>query len=211
MIINEVSFNVELQDILNELIEQLRANGIQLIQKQKDGPEHIQICCPYHNNGMERRPSAGLRKSDGVFHCFACGEVHSLPEVISYCFGYVDDALGKFGWQWLLKNFAVVHIEERKDVEIDLVRDNLTVKNIVLDNRNTHKPVYVSEEELDSYRYIHPYMYKRGLTDEIIEMFATENPMVYELIDRSFLDDRTKRMYKRSYQERLSRFQRSTE
>ena len=47
--------------------------------------------------------------------------------------------------------------------------------------------------------------------NEIIEMFATENPMVYELIDRSFLDDRTKRMYKRSYQERLSRFQRSTE
>ena len=45
----------------------------------------------------------------------------------------------------------------------------------------------------------------------IIEMFATESPMAYELIDRSFLDDRTKRMYKRSYQERLSRFQRSTE
>jgi serine/threonine-protein kinase HipA len=45
----------------------------------------------------------------------------------------------------------------------------------------------------------------------IIEMFATEAPEIYELIDRSFLDDRTKRMYKRSYQERLSRFQRSTE
>lgn len=47
--------------------------------------------------------------------------------------------------------------------------------------------------------------------NEIIEMFATENPMVYELIGRSFLDDRTKRMYKRSYQERLSRFRRSRE
>ena len=45
----------------------------------------------------------------------------------------------------------------------------------------------------------------------IIEMFATENPTVYELIDRSFLDERTKRMYKRSYQERLSRFRRSSE
>ena len=28
-----------------------------------------------------------------------------------------------------------------------------------------------SEEELDSYRYFHPYMYKRKLTDEIIELF----------------------------------------
>ena len=45
--------------------------------------------------------------------------------------------------------------------------------------------------------------------DAIIELFATEQPMVYELIERSFLDDRTKRMYKRSYEERLHRFQRT--
>ena len=30
---------------------------------------------------------------------------------------------------------------------------------------------YISEEELDSYRYTHPYMYERGLTDEVIETF----------------------------------------
>lgn len=29
----------------------------------------------------------------------------------------------------------------------------------------------ITEEELDKYRYIHPYMYERGLTDEIIERF----------------------------------------
>ncbi len=45
--------------------------------------------------------------------------------------------------------------------------------------------------------------------DAIIELFATEQPMVYELIERSFLDDRTKRMYKRLYEERLHRFQRT--
>ncbi len=44
---------------------------------------------------------------------------------------------------------------------------------------------------------------------DIIALFATEQPMVYELIDRSFLDDRTKRIYKRSYQEKLHRFQSS--
>lgn len=42
--------------------------------------------------------------------------------------------------------------------------------------------------------------------DEIIKIFSTENPLVYDLINRSFLDEKTKRMYKRSYQERLSRF-----
>ena len=166
MIINDVVFNVDLDTVLTELISQLRANGINLIQKRRDGPTHIQICCPYHNNGQERRPSAGLRKEDGMFHCFSCGEVHTLPEVISHCFGYSDDIVGKFGWQWLLKNFATVQVEERKGIELDLVRD---INNN--HNRNGNTRQYVSEEELDKYRYTHPYMYKRRLTDEIIELF----------------------------------------
>ena len=43
----------------------------------------------------------------------------------------------------------------------------------------------------------------------IIEMFATEQPKVYELIENSFLEEKVQRMYKQSYQERLHRFQRS--
>lgn len=164
MIINDVNFNVELEDILIELKAELSANGIDLIRKYKDGPTHIQICCPYHNNGQERRPSAGIRKDDGIFHCFACGEVHSLQEVISYCFGYTDDIVGKFGWQWLLKNFATVQVEERKDVALDFHRDSKCISS----HNSTN---YVTEEELDKYRYTHPYMYKRGLTDEIIDLF----------------------------------------
>lgn len=175
MIINDINFNAELIDILVELISQLRANNIQLIQKYKEGPTHIQICCPYHSNGMERRPSAGLRKEDGMFHCFACNEVHSLQEVISYCFGYTDDIVGKFGWQWLLKNFATVQVEERKDVDLDFSRHSTNSSLGISDRsscRNGNRCVsFVPEEELDKYRYIHPYMYKRGLTDEVIEIF----------------------------------------
>ena len=172
MKINDTHFNADLMEILEELISQLRANNISFIQKYKDGPTHIQICCPYHNDGLERRPSAGIRKSDGKFHCFACNEVHELPEVISYCFGHYDDILGKFGWQWLLKNFATVKVEERKDVELDLYRpDNRTRLCNGNDDLGLHTVQYVSEEELDSYRYIHPYMYERKLTDDIIELF----------------------------------------
>lgn len=43
----------------------------------------------------------------------------------------------------------------------------------------------------------------------IIDLFSTEQPKVYELIENSFLDDKLKRMYKQTYQERLLRFQRS--
>lgn len=180
MKINEVEFNTSLELILDELVLQLRANNIQYIQKMISASTDIQICCPYHNEGMERRPSAGIRKSDGLFHCFACNEVHPLPEVISYCFGYDD--MGIFGWKWLLKNFATIQVEERKDVELDLERnqdsrkyrsaDTGTHRSNITDNdldRNNQK--YVTEEELNSYRYTHPYMYKRKLTDEIIELF----------------------------------------
>jgi len=175
LIINDVLFNCELEDILNELVSQLRANDIQLIQRRRDGPTHIQICCPYHSNGMERRPSAGIRKEDGIFHCFACNEIHTLPEVISHCFGHTDDVIGSFGWQWLLKNFATVQIEERKDVDLDFSRHSTNSSLGISDRngcRNGNRSVsFVTEEELDKYRYTHPYMYKRGLTDEIIELF----------------------------------------
>lgn len=172
MKIYDTHFNADLNEIMEELIRQLRLRSIPYLGKIKDGPTDIQVCCPYHNGGMERNPSAGIRKSDGKFHCFACNEIHELPEVISFCFEHYSDYLGKFGWQWLLKNFATVQVEERKDVELDMYRaysaNRICDRN---DNLGNADGLFVSEEELDSYRYTHPYMYKRRLTDEIIELF----------------------------------------
>lgn len=171
MKINEIWFNADLSTIITELQSQLTANGIQLLQKTKETPTHIQVQCPYHADGQERRPSAGIRKEDGKFHCFACNEIHELPEVISHCFGH-NDVLGKFGWNWLLKNFATVSVEERKDVKIDLARNNISNKTNRMDSvLGVSNMVYITEEELDKYRYTHPYVYERGLTDEIIELF----------------------------------------
>lgn len=173
MKINNVEFNAELEEILAELQEQLNLNGIKLLQKMKSSGNDIMVQCPYHGDGQERRPSAGIRKSDGLFHCFACGETHVLPEVISHCFG--KDMFGDFGWRWLLQNFGAVSVEERKDVRLDLERSQVSSwDRCSFDFKciaSVDSDKYVSEEELDSYRYIHPYMYKRGLTDEVIEMF----------------------------------------
>ena len=165
MKINDVEFNADLEDVLAELTRELELNGIKLLQKTKQSGEDIMVQCPYHGDGQERRPSAGIRKSDGLFHCFACGETHTLPEVISHCFG--KDMFGDFGWRWLLQNFGTVSVGERKDVEIDCSRDNSNIRNM---GSVVHEK-FVTEEELDSYRYIHPYMYERGLTDEVIEIF----------------------------------------
>lgn len=160
MILNNLTFETDLLSILEELRSQLSANGIQLLGAMRDTPDNIMVSCPYHKDGQERRPSAGIKKSDGTFHCFTCGETHSLQEMISHCFGRYDDMIGAFGWEWLLKNFLTVSVEERKGIELNL-------------SRNTSEKVssYISEAELDEYRVYHPYMWKRKMTPEVVDIF----------------------------------------
>ena len=162
MQIDNFIFNADLESILEELRNQLKINHIRLLEKQpKQSGKSLQIQCPYHGGGIERNPSAGIRRSDGMFHCFACNQIHTLPEVISHCFGHED--MGNFGWQWLMKNFATVQKEERKPLELDFNRAN--------NNTDKHS-AFVTAEELDKYRYYHPYWKKRGITDEyVIELF----------------------------------------
>jgi len=160
MILNNVPFETDLMSILEELRSQLSANGIQLFHSMRDTPDNIQVCCPYHKGGQERRPSAGIKKSDGIFHCFTCGETHTLQEMISHCFGRDDDVVGAFGWEWLLKNFLTVSVEERKTIELNLSRT--TVEKSTL---------YISDDELDTYRVYHPYMWKRKMTPEVVDIF----------------------------------------
>lgn len=164
--INDIYFACELHDILVRLQMELHASGSRYLAKMKIGPTHIQVTCPYHSDGVERKPSAGIRKEDGLLHCFACGEVHSLPEVISHCFEKDDG--GMYGMQWLLRNFSATAREENRNVKFDISRNKKTSDNnrLVIGSNN-----YISDEELEKYRYVHPYMYERGLTDEVIEWF----------------------------------------
>ena len=166
MEINNHIFNAELEDIIQELRHQLALNNIEYLQKEpKQSGNSLQIQCPYHGNGQERRPSAGIRMSDGLFHCFSCNEVHTLPEVISFCFGHEDDYIGSWGWKWLVKNFITVQVEERQDIKLDLGRNKQT-------SSKENNIQYVSEEELDNYRWTHKYWKTRGITDSvIIELF----------------------------------------
>lgn len=170
MILNGTQFNCEVIDVLKELKFQLSANGIQRFAKMFDSGDNIMVCCPYHKNGQERRPSAGIRKSDGTLHCLMgdCGKTVGLDEMIANCFGYTDPA---WGYRWLIKNFATAEVEEREDIKIDFQRNIFSNKSSILGSGITDKLLCVTDEELDSYRYTHPYMYKRGLTDAIIEKF----------------------------------------
>ena len=58
MTINDVHFNADATEIVEELQSQLHANNINLINTIKDTPDNVMLQCPYHNNGAERKPSA---------------------------------------------------------------------------------------------------------------------------------------------------------
>ena len=167
----------ELQ-VLNELKVQLELNGILRFAEFKVGPRNIQFNCPIHNDGQERKPSCGIsivNKEEvpaGTVHCFTCGYTASLEQMISHCFGKDDE--GAFGKEWLIKNFLTISIENRKDIILDLQRGNNK------DNLNK----YISEQELDSYRYYHDYMRKRRLTNEVIEQFDVGYDDHFELKDK---------------------------
>lgn len=151
-------FNLDVLDVITELQSQLIIRGIPYLKDVKSTTDNVMITCPYHKNGRENKPSAGVHTTDGTFHCFTCNTVHTLPELISHCFGYEDE--GEYGKSWLLSNFVSVAVESRKALDIKLDR-----------NKHTSQIWCVTDEELDSYRFYHPYMYKRKMTNEIIEMF----------------------------------------
>ena len=83
--------------------------------------------------------------------------------MVSNVFGYDD--LGLYGGKWLIRNFLTVQIENRPDIldDPDFIRKQCMIHPI-------NKP-YVDEIELDSYRQYHPYMWKRKMTPEVVDLF----------------------------------------
>lgn len=179
MLINGTIFSVSLMDILTELKRQLSANGVHRFAQMFDSGDDIMCSCPFHKNGQERRPSCGIRKSDAKMHCFTCGITMNLDEMVARCFGYEDPA---WGYHWLTKNFLTVEVSNREAIKLNVARVNVSNKANILGYNNSDKSMLtVSEEELDRYRYFHPYMYKRGLTDDIIDLFD----IGYDAVSRS--------------------------
>lgn len=165
-------------EVLQELKRQLQFNGILRFAEFKVGPRNIQFNCPIHNDGQERKPSCGISTANqegtpaGTVHCFACGYTTTLEEMISHCFGK-DDA-GAFGKEWLIKNFLTISVDSRKPIQLDLDRGK----------SSGNVEHFITEDELDSYRYYHEYMYKRKLTDEVIEQFDVGYDKHFELKDK---------------------------
>lgn len=170
----------DIQSILDMLKFDLAQHGVDRFHIFRGNGENLQTNCPFHKNGQERKPSFGVNGEIDKCHCFACGWAGTIEEMISELYGYQDE--GKFGKRWLIKRFNSIEIETRPNImERFNARNTTNIIHHIFNgydekiNKITRRDIQnfneITEEELDKYRYIHPYMYKRGLTDEIIERF----------------------------------------
>ena len=172
--LQDTIIQTDTQSALDRLKFDLAQHGVDRFHQFRRNGDNIQTSCPFHKNGQERKPSFGVNGEIDKCHCFACGWSGTIEEMISELYGYQDE--GKFGKRWLIKRFNTVEIETRPNIMDGFNGRNnrLNDRNINILNNLNNNPIdntYISDEELDKYRYIHPYMYERGLTDEIIERF----------------------------------------
>ena len=185
--LQDTYIQTDTQSVLDVLKFDLAQHGVDRFHIFRNNGDNVQTNCPFHKNGQERKPSFGVNGEIDKCHCFACGWAGTIEEMISELYGYQDE--GKFGKRWLIKRFNTIEIETRKNIMEDFKNDNNTLCSSLYSRSNKRsdrilcgktrqvrlsdetEQSEITEEELDRYRYIHPYMYERGLTDEIIERF----------------------------------------
>ena len=185
--LQDTIIQADTQSVLDMLKFDLAKHGVDRFHIFRNNGENVQTNRPFHKNGQERKPSFGVNGEIDKCHCFSCSWSGTIEEMISELYGYQDE--GKFGKRWLIKRFNTVEIETRKNIMEDFKNDNNTLCSSIYNRSNKRsdrilcgktrqvrlsdetEQKEITEEELDKYRYIHPYLYERGLTDEIIERF----------------------------------------
>lgn len=162
-----------------------------LIRLANVSGNYQQVYCPIHSGGQERRPSCGILLHDeyrngslypaGFCHCFACGYAQPLQVMLQDILK--SKSITTSALDWLKQNVPGFEVD---DIVDSLLPDDLThaldakyAVNYIQSLTQPAAPQYVSEEELAKYRYTVPYMYDRGLTDELISQFDIGVDMTY--------------------------------
>lgn len=162
-IVDNKQINTPIKDLVGMLKQQCILSNIPKLSDMYERGNNLIITCPVHKDGQEAHPSCSVLLEDrsGVFagtvHCFSCGYRASFVKFVADCLGCsIKKAID---WVLGVSNYTI--LENTRDVSLELFEQKKVWEDIVP----------VSNDELNKYEYIHPYMYKRGLTDELIQKF----------------------------------------
>lgn len=166
IIVDNKIIETPVKNILQYLKQQVDLSGIQKLKFIDFSTTEAKVTCPIHKGGREEKPSCFITLADkgnvvaGTAHCFACGYSTDIVGFISACLG-ISRANAK---TWLL-GFCNYSLTESSrfvptlDVGVKTVSNNYDTLPII------------TQEELNRYEYIHPYMFERKLTAEVIQQF----------------------------------------
>ena len=62
--VNNTYITASVEEIVGLLKTHLSLMGINLLNQIRPGRDNIQVTCPIHNNGQERKPSCGIRTTE---------------------------------------------------------------------------------------------------------------------------------------------------
>lgn len=168
---------IDVERVVNKLAE------YNFIRPFKIRGEYYSIYCPIHKGGQESKPSCGILMRDqykngqkypaGWCHCFTCGYAKPIQDLVTDILQSRN--ISASGLEWLkneIPGFDGENLEMDMLIPVDMM--NSLNSQYAIDyilSITQPQASYVSEEELASYRFSVPYMYERGLTDELISKY----------------------------------------
>ena len=154
-----------IKDIIEALRQQVEASGINKLKNIIYKSTDAIVTCPIHKNGNENTPACYISLVDkgsvvaGTVHCFGCGYRANIVRFVADCL----DISYRNATEWLLGICDYSFAELKRDVP------SLEMDNVPTNNYDSLP--HIGIEELKQYDYIHPYMFKRKLTDSVIQKF----------------------------------------
>lgn len=153
------------RDILSNLQQQLQVCGSDKLQNIQYNQSNARVCCPIHKDGHERTPSCDILLCDrrgvnaGTVHCFGCGYTANITKFVQDCL----NTSFRSATDWLLGFVDYSFISDIRDIgDVDFFDEENNVQNLLPN---------VTQEVLRKFDYIHPYMFKRKLTMDVINKF----------------------------------------
>lgn len=173
VIIDNKVIKTSIVDIVNNLKSILIVNHINKLRDIYVKNNNLVITCPCHKQGQENKPSCSILLEDkkiirnnkqivinaGTVSCFTCGYKANLIGFVATCLS-ISYIKAK---EWILNssNFDLIELER----PINFIESTDTYSN------NYNDLPIITNDELDSYRQLNDYMFKRKLSLDIIKKF----------------------------------------
>lgn len=140
-----------------------------LFSTVEDKGDYYRVTCPFHKNGQEHKPSCSIYKRDdndkvvwGTCHCFTCGYKAQFNQMVADCLEISKEEADDF----LIENYSDIVYDSVELLPSIELSDSSSIEE------DSSSEIQFTQADIDQYKYFHPYMFQRKLTEEVIRKFS---------------------------------------